>query len=363
MIYDLARNAAYADALRELVRPDSVVLDLGSGLGLHGLIAAARGARHVYLVDPSPVVTIAGKVAEENGLADKVTIIKDTIEHAELPEKMDVIVSVFTGNFLLEEDLLPSLFHARDKYLKPSGTLVPDFGEMRAAPVSANVFYHKCVGRWSDRSQGISFEPVRSYAANSLYYDTKEAIAAEFLAEPATIESLDFNLSGKAECSRKITFSIENSGECHGFLGWFRMRIGRNWLSTYRVEPPMHWSQVFLPLDPPLLVGSGDELSLRLVRRQFGEWSWITEHLGNRQQHSTFLSRVYTPEQLRCHSKKHLVERNEKGAMIGFVLEKMTGSNTVQAIIDQTADRFGHEFSVPEELEKKVRSVILKYGR
>lgn len=44
MVFDQRRNAAYARAIAAHVRPDSVVLDLGAGLGLHGLLAARAGA-------------------------------------------------------------------------------------------------------------------------------------------------------------------------------------------------------------------------------------------------------------------------------------------------------------------------------
>ena len=45
MAFDQTRNAAYAAAARKYVTPDGVVLDLGEGLEVLGLIAAAAGAR------------------------------------------------------------------------------------------------------------------------------------------------------------------------------------------------------------------------------------------------------------------------------------------------------------------------------
>ena len=35
-VYDNVRNDAYAAAIRQLVQAESVVLDLGAGLGIHG---------------------------------------------------------------------------------------------------------------------------------------------------------------------------------------------------------------------------------------------------------------------------------------------------------------------------------------
>jgi SAM-dependent methyltransferase len=363
MVFDEVRNRAYATALRTLVKPGSVVLDLGSGLGIHGLIAASGGARHVYLVDPSPVTALAAQVAAENGLTKKVTCVQKTIEQAELPEKVDVIISVFTGNFLLEEDLLPSLFFAREKYLKPSGVMIPDCGEMRVVPVNAEDYYKRCVGRWSEPTQGVSFAQIRRYAANTLYYDGASTRQAEFLAAPETLLRLDFHSASKAECSREVAFNVAKAGECHGFVGWFRIRLGQEWLSTSPLRPAMHWSQVFLPVDPPLQLDKGEPLSFRLIRPQFGEWTWITEQAGNRQQHSTSFSGVFSMEQLRCYARNHRVELSEKGELARFVIDQMNGLNSVQSILELASIQFADRFPSQPQLERRVQSLISRFGR
>ena len=47
-----------------------------------------------------PIITI---IIKENNLSDKIECIEGKIEEIELPEKVDLIISVFTGNFLLSE--------------------------------------------------------------------------------------------------------------------------------------------------------------------------------------------------------------------------------------------------------------------
>jgi len=41
MAFDETRNRAYEAAIQRVVTRDSVVLDLGAGLGIHGLMAAS----------------------------------------------------------------------------------------------------------------------------------------------------------------------------------------------------------------------------------------------------------------------------------------------------------------------------------
>ncbi|MBK6360782.1 MAG: hypothetical protein IPF39_12990 [Comamonadaceae bacterium] len=44
--------------------------------GVHGLLAAAAGARRVYLVEPEPVLRIAMEIAQANGLQDRVVALQ-----------------------------------------------------------------------------------------------------------------------------------------------------------------------------------------------------------------------------------------------------------------------------------------------
>jgi len=363
MVYDDVRNEAYSTALATVLRPDSVVLDIGAGLGIHGLMAAACGARHVYLVDPSPALSVAEKVVAQNGLASKITCIQKPVEQADLPERADVIVSVFTGNFLLQEDLLPSLFYARDLYLKDSGSMLPDCAEMQIAPVSAPEYYLEHVDCWLRPSHDVDFRPVRSFAVNSLHFDAADRRAEEFLTSAATLACIDFTNAVKAECSNSVEFRIEKDGNCHGFVGWFRARLAGQWFSTAPDQKPMHWSQAFLPLNTPLKVKCGDSVTLQVVRPQFGDWCWICTHEGVTQTQSTFYSRALTIDQLRRSSMDYAAGLNLQGRLTRFVLGLMTGSNTGRNIANQAREKFGAEFSSAEELVKQVQSIIRSFGK
>ncbi|MGQ0732592.1 MAG: 50S ribosomal protein L11 methyltransferase, partial [Acidobacteriota bacterium] len=112
MALDVRRNDAYRAALEQAITPDSVVLDLGAGTGVLGLMAARLGARRVYLVEPEDVIAVAEEIVRANSLQDVVTCLQGRIEDVKPPEPVDVIVSVLTGNFLLTEDLLRTLYHA-----------------------------------------------------------------------------------------------------------------------------------------------------------------------------------------------------------------------------------------------------------
>ena len=97
MLADPVRGAAYLAALRRSVKPDMVVADIGAGPGVLGIYAATLGARRVFLVEPDASVNAAYALAAENGVADRIEVIRASSTEIELPERADVIVSDLRG--------------------------------------------------------------------------------------------------------------------------------------------------------------------------------------------------------------------------------------------------------------------------
>lgn len=298
MVADSRRNSAYRHAMQKLVRADSVVLDLGAGLGILGMLAAAAGAARVYLVEPSPVARLARELVRENGFADRVQILEGRIEELELPEPVDLILSVFTGNLLFSEDLLPSLFHARDRWLKPGGQLLPDVAELCCVPVMHPELHAKYIGCWSELQLGVDNSAARRFAANEIIWPERSAGTGKRLGESMCLARVDLTQATVADCDAVCQASIAECGECHGLLCWIRMRLGDSWLSTDPDLPPLHWQNAVLPLDPPLPVQAGEQLELRLKRPAGGDWSWTVSGPGGVRRHSTFLARLDNRERL-----------------------------------------------------------------
>ena len=73
----------------------------------------------------------------ENGLSDRITLLKGRMEDVKLPfESVDVIISEWMGYFLLFESMLDTVLWARDRYLAPGGHLLPDHCDMCLVAVS-----------------------------------------------------------------------------------------------------------------------------------------------------------------------------------------------------------------------------------
>ncbi len=242
MAPDDRRNAAYFEALRAVITPDSVVLDVGAGLGILGLMAAKLGARQVYLVEPSNVIEVASQIASKNGLAERVTTLRDKMEDVELDEPVDVILSVLTGNFLLQEDLLPVLFDARDRFLKPGGAMLPDCARMMVAPIEAPLLFGETVDQWSTPVHGIDLSTARCHAGR------RRAVAGR----ACRARTARFPDGGRGIHGR---YRFHHRG-CIGAVPWpgglVRHATGPELvIDPSEDHPPMHWATAYLPLDPP----------------------------------------------------------------------------------------------------------------
>jgi predicted RNA methylase len=107
------------------VREGDVVVDAGSGSGILAVFAVLDGARHVYAIELHPrFCQLISHLAEHNGVADRVTVIRGDASRVELPEPVDVVVCelLCTGQFFEPE--IQVINHLR-RYCKPGARIVP----------------------------------------------------------------------------------------------------------------------------------------------------------------------------------------------------------------------------------------------
>jgi len=360
MLFDANRNELYARAIRKAVRPGSVVLDLGAGLGIHGLLAAAAGASRVYLVEPQPVVQAAEAVAHANGLSLAVVILQDKIENVALPEPVDLIVSVFTGNLLFSEDLLPSLFHARDRYLKPGGQLLPDRAELRLAPLCAPDLHAKHVARWSEPVMGLDYSSARGFAANEILWLRRDELRGSTrLAAGVVVSDVDMTTASNADCKGEGSCRVAATGLCHGLLAWIRIRLGDAWMSTDPNAPEVHWWPVMLPLDPPLPLVEGEEVTLALQRPAYGDWTWSAAAAAGTRRHSSFLGAAGGVKELRRLAPGNNPGLGEDGVTALRILTLLREGLSNRAIADAIVEERGID---PAKALKQVQAFALRYG-
>ncbi|MGH9557401.1 MAG: 50S ribosomal protein L11 methyltransferase [Terriglobales bacterium] len=368
LLSDQASQEAYRKALSQTIRGGEAVLDLGTGTGVHAVFAARAGARVVYAVDQLQFVEVARKVCEVNGCLDRVRFFHGAAEEIELPEKVDVIVAHHGLPVLLE--LLPA---ARERFLKPGGTIIPYATEMFCAPLQSEAARNQAIAFWEQPRYDMNFSPLRAYAVNDMLEWTIDP--QELLGEAAALGVMNFSNLHNAAFSGKAATIIRRPGVLHGLGMWFVQRLVAD--ITISTAPPCSlptrlWSNDFLPLEEALPVEPGEQVNIELYTGSGGwgrTWKWQVEVLGARGKirkrfsHAGFSGHLVTKEMLRKQSPEYQPSLTPRGQVVRFVLEACEGARPLRWIEEEVVKRFPGVFSTPGEAAGLVARVVSRYTR
>ena len=283
MLRDHARIDAYRRALAAIITPQSVVLDLGTGLGTFGVLAAKLGAARVYAVDSADVISVAEEVARANAVSDRMTFIRARANEVELPERVDVLVSDLGNALPLFQDHIPVLMHAREHLLKPDGVLIPRSARLFCAPVSSDELFAQIVEPWRSVA-GVDFSPAETMALN-----TPHALKVEpqhLAAEPLCWAELDYATIDSPNISSTVQW--QTSRVIHGVALWFETVLHDD--ITYSSGPwsprSVHATMVLPLIAPRPLDTLRVTLEATLVAGQYV----MTWQVNDDPRQSTFLS-------------------------------------------------------------------------
>jgi len=277
ILADRVRLEAYRSAIFEVVKKGDVVVDLGTGSGILALFAARAGAKRVYAIEQDDIIEQAKQVARSNHLKEKIVFVKGQSDKVSLPEKADVVLSELIGSLGFEENLYFLQLHARDRFLRPGGRMIPGWMELFFLPVESNNIWQDTAGLWDGDFHGFDFSLAREDSVNRRYVLNCSS-GSQGLARPVMLTRLDFMTMIQPELIFGKEVSIETGGTFHGFVGFFRAGLsGAVLLSNGPDAPETHWKQNFFPLKTPISVEIGDVVRCRvkaipLKNNLFWEW-------------------------------------------------------------------------------------------
>ncbi len=219
ILRDDARLAAFEAAL-ERHAPGKRVLDLGSGSGLLGMMAARAGASRVFGCESNPAVAFVSQaVVQANGFADTISILTGHSDNLDIVNDLagpvDLIVFEIGGGRGLGESVLPSIENAR-RLLKPGGRLIPARITLRVALAYAE----KPVQRHIQQVRGFDLSAINNLAAPE-YGGGSGGL--ELMSSSADLFRFDFataNPPARAEC---VLSAYPGTFNC--IVQWIRLEL------------------------------------------------------------------------------------------------------------------------------------------
>ena len=373
MIADERRTDAYVKALQDAVHPGSVVLDIGTGTGVFAILACRFGARHVYAVEPAEGIHVARRIAQENGVADRITFIQDLSTRIALPERADVIISDLHGVLPYYQSHIPSIVDARTRHLAQNGTMIPLQDTLYAVVVTAPKQYEETVQPWERNKYDLSMNAARHVVTN--VWGRGNSKPEDFLVAPQVCATLDYRTITSADLSATLSWTVERGGIAHGVTAWFDTQVAEGLcLSNAPGQPELVYGHAFFPWTHPIAIVPGDEIQIKLQATLTADdylWRWDTRILDATKNNcvkadfkqSTFHSIILSTAQLAKKTATYVASLSEEGEIDRFILGHMDGTTRLGEIAQALQRQFPDQFPTLDEALGRVGKLSQQYSR
>jgi protein arginine N-methyltransferase 1 len=353
MIADPHRTGAYVRALRKMVTPATVVLDLGSGFGFFAVLAARLGARHAYAIDPNDAIALGPALARANGVADRVSFIHGDARRANLPERANLLVEDVRGVLPLSAGRIALLRDARERLLTSDARVVARRDRIWAAPARHPPSVQRSVDTTGADTHGIDLRGLRRHVVDEARRG--KSTADDLLLPGALVGTLDLETVTDPRFEGTAHWKPDAELVADGFVLWFDAELAEGEAFSTRPGPAqaVHGS-LYLPLREPLTVPSRSDLSLRFCGHPTSPdytWTWECAVAGE-DGHGVRTSRqsalgglVVTPARLAASSELHRPVLGLEGRRLGALVALVESSRSTGEIAAAMVTRPTLEFS------------------
>jgi protein arginine N-methyltransferase 1 len=370
MIADQARVNAYLQALRNAVKPGSIVLEIGTGLGFFAVAAARLGASEVFAIDSDDAIKVAQQMAATTEVSDRIKFIFGLSTATELPKPVDVIVSDLRGLLPLYQTHIPSIIDARRRLLKPSGILIPRCDTLWVVPVESRELYRR-VSMWDEFSEGFDFSLARRIVTNTWWKGRVDP--AQLLSEPQRWATLDYLEITDPDVRAEVEFEVARRGTVHGWAVWFDAVLDAHTeFSNHPGKPELTYGNAFFPLSSPVEVQKGNRINLR-IRADLVEgdyiFGWNTSIVGDGgnikvdYRQSTFFGVPRSRVVLQKQGNTYVPTLSDRGRIQNYILTLMDGSRTNEQIAQSVLKEFPESYSGFDKAFSSVTTVARKFSK
>jgi Ribosomal protein L11 methyltransferase (PrmA)/Arginine methyltransferase oligomerization subdomain len=360
---DRIRLRRFRAAIREVVKPGDVVMDLGAGTGILGLLACEAGAARVYAVEAGGMIEAAREIARANGRADRIVHLKGLSTEIELPEAADVVVADQLGHFGIEAGVTEFFRDARRRHLRRAARAIPSRVELFVAPVNVPRLWRR-IDFWRSRPAGFDCSPLLSIARNTI--SPAVFTRRDFLGAPVAIATLDL-LAGARRVRGEVRINVARAGTLHGLCGFFRARLSR---SVTMTNSPLARDRIdrqaaFFPLTPPVEVHRGERIAIAMSmipERMLVAWKVaISDRRGKvraRFGHSTLGGMLIAAEDLLKTRPTFAPRLTRRGEARRAVMNLIDGRRTIAEIERALPGRYRNLFASAAEPASLIAAVV-----
>lgn len=278
MMNDARRNAAWDAALRDAIHPGMLVFEIGTGAGMLALMAARAGADVVTCETNKAAADVARRLAERNGLADRINVLtkdsRDVRLGEDLPRRADLLICDIFADELLDFDPLPPIRDAHERLLAETATSVPHAVGLVAALASWAEYAR--FGR-IDAAAGFDLGDFASFVPASLLRPI-DAPGLYLLSEPALLFRFPLLSLPRASAERRaVDVQVTGSGAASAIVRWIRLELD----AERRLEARPESGGIFFsgltiaPLDAPAAVTAGETRRIEAFRNHRSINTWL----------------------------------------------------------------------------------------
>jgi protein arginine N-methyltransferase 1 len=284
MLNDRARTDAYLKAIRRVVRPDDVVVEIGTGSGVLAVAAAQAGARRVYAIEVNRrMAEIAREVVHANGVADRVEVLIGWSSEVDVPERGTVLISETLGNAIFNEGIIETFRDAALRLLQPSARRIPASIDVVATPVSLPMSeMRRAMAAGRDVDNWREWYDIDLSALMLLTPNPSRPLVSRLptvsrswvqLAPPQVLATVPTDGSVTTAVTGSAALRADAAGQLNGIMICFDaeladgIRLGN---VPDRCDDGCHWQTPVWPVWPPFRVAAGDGLWVELVRGAAG---------------------------------------------------------------------------------------------
>ena len=237
----------------------------------------------MYAVERTSISRTAKRIIASNGFSEVIEIVESDLEDAEIPEKVDVIVSEWMGGLGVDENMLAPVIIARNRYLKPGGKMIPARVTAVVTPSYIGDLTD-ALKHWRSKPHGVDMSDIAELTIEDSHLLHAPIRDSDPIAAPQVMWTHDAYECSLEEADSSfcadLKFVAERSGPISGLATWFHAEMGDgNELTNSIGFPDTHWGRLVLPLRETIEVTQGTVIAVSVKCHPAGaghtefEWS------------------------------------------------------------------------------------------